>query len=93
MILNGYVDQLTSAFDEIDEDNFHDMNLLVRFARSKFLANIASVDEGRKCNEFFCRGINLEKTLPEEDSDAMGLFFESELEAIVRGKGSARVKQ
>ena len=93
VVLSGYMDMLEMALRDTEDDNFHDMNLLVRFARSKYLANNASIEELRKCRELESCGVHLDRTLPDEDSDAMEVFFKSELEAVVTGKGSARVKR
>lgn len=93
MVLDGYMDMLTLALRDVEDDNFHDMNLLVRFARSKYLANNACIDELRKCRELEIKGIYVDRTLPNEDSEAMEKFFKEELTAIVTGKGSARVKK
>ena len=93
VVLEGYMDMLSLALRDTENDNFHDMNLLVRFARSKYLANNASIDELRKCRELEIKGIHIDRVLPDEDSEAMEEFFREELSAVVTGKGSARVKK
>lgn len=93
IVLNGYMDMLSLALRDNEFDNFHDMNLLVRFARSKYLANNASIEELRKCRALEIKGIYVDRILPDEDSEAMEIFFRDELDAVVAGKGSARVKK
>lgn len=91
-ILASYYEQITGAIRDIDEDNYRDINKLALFARKKYLANNASVEEQRKISELSAAGIPLDRTLADEDSAAMNVFFNETLDSIVSMKVNAHQK-